>query len=104
MLLELSVQVKGKHQKSGDPVQEINRILDASGVQYKATVKGAVLEGDWEQVMAVAKKCHDEVLKTSDRFITNMKAVDAPCSCGPAPCSEKEIEEAFDDQGEWLLL
>ncbi len=104
MLLELSVQVKGKHPKSGDPLRDINRVLDASGVHYKTTVKGAVLEGDWEQVMAVAKKCHDEVLKTNDQFITSMKAVDAPCSAGPNPCSDQEIEEAFDDQCEWLLL
>jgi uncharacterized protein YqgV (UPF0045/DUF77 family) len=104
MLLELSVQIKGKHHKAGDPAADLNRILSASGLHYKNTLSGAVLEGSWEQLMAVAKKCHDEILKTNSAFITQMKAVDKPCSNSPAHCSEQEIEDAFDDQGEWLLL
>ena len=29
--------------------------------------------------MAVAKRCHDEVLKKNDQFVTHMKAVDKKC-------------------------
>lgn len=104
MLLELSVSVKGKSRQASDPSVEINRILDASGLHYTSTVKGAVLEGSWDQLMAVAKKCHDEALKKSDQFVTHMKAVDKGCSEKPAGCSEKEIEEALEDEGEWLML
>jgi hypothetical protein len=56
--------------------------------------------------MAVAKKCHDEVLKKNDQFITHMKAVDKRCSGSTAPsgCSGKELEEVLEDEGEWLML
>lgn len=104
MLLELSVSVKGKHHKTENPSEEINKIIGASGLHYTTTVKGAVLEGSWEQLMAVAKKCHDEVLKKNSQFITHMKAVDKRCANEPAGCSEKEIEEALEDEGEWLML
>lgn len=106
MLLELNVSVKGKHDSSNDPSAEISKIVDASGLHYKTTSKGTVLEGNWEQVMAVAKKCHDQVLKNNDQFVTRMKAVDKRCahSAGPAGCSGKDLEPELEDEGEWLLL
>lgn len=105
MLLELSVSVKGKHRQAGDPKEEMNRIIGASGLHYKTTSKGTVLEGSWEELMAVAKKCHDEVLKKNDQFITRMKAVDKKCpEAAPAGCSGKELEAVLEDEGEWLML
>ena len=106
MLLELSVSVKGKHRPESDPSMDMNRIIDASGLHYKTTGKGTVLEGSWEQLMAVAKKCHDEVLKKNDQFVTRMKAVDKKCPNSPLPagCSGKELEEVLEDEGEWLML
>ncbi len=106
MLLELSVSVNGKHRQENDPSIDMKRIISASGLHYKTTTKGTVLEGNWEELMAVAKKCHDEVLKKNDQFITHMKAVDKKCADAPAPsgCSGKELEDALEDEGEWLML
>ena len=106
MLLELSVSVKGKHRQESDPSMDVNRIIGASGLHYKTTSKGTVLEGDWEELMAVAKRCHDEVLKKNDQFVTSMKAVDKKCphAAEPAGCSGTELEEVLEDEGEWLML
>ena len=106
MLLELSVSVKGKQRQESDPSIDMNRIIDASGLHYKTTSKGTVLEGNWEELMAVAKRCHDAVLKKNDQFVTRMKAVDKKCpnSLEPAGCSGKELEEVLEDEGEWLML
>ena len=82
MLLELSVSVKGKAVDEGSV--NMSKIIDQSGLHYKTTGKGMVLEGSWEQLMAVAKKCHDEVLKTNDQFVTRMKAVDKKGCSGPS--------------------
>ena len=79
MLLELSVSVKGKHRQESDPSIDMNKIIDASGLHYKTTSKGTVLEGNWEELMSVAKRCHDAVLKKNDQFVTRMKAVDKKC-------------------------
>jgi uncharacterized protein YqgV (UPF0045/DUF77 family) len=105
MLLELSESGKGRHRQASDPSEAVNRIIGASGLHYKSTDKGTVLEGSWEQLMAVAKKCHDGALKKNDQLITSMKTVDKHCSEAPAPsgCSGKELEEVSDD-GEWLIL
>jgi uncharacterized protein YqgV (UPF0045/DUF77 family) len=96
MLLELSVSLKGKHRQATNPAVDMNRIIDASGLHHETTSKGAVLEGNWEQLMAVAKRCHDEVLKKNDQFTTLMKAVDSK--------SGDKAEDALEDEGEWLML
>ncbi len=55
--------------------------------------------------MAVAKKCHDEALKTNQKFVTVMRAVDGPdvtpCSQAPADCAA--MKELLEDDGDWLI-
>jgi uncharacterized protein YqgV (UPF0045/DUF77 family) len=104
MLLELSVSLDDKEKQASDPSINMNRIIGASGLHYQPTEKGTVLEGSWEQLMAVAKKCHDEVLKTNGHFTTFMKAVD-DAVVPPAPlCGGNEPEVLLEDDGEWLML
>ena len=77
MLLELSVQPKGKAHQASDTAIDLAKIIDASGPYHQTKNKGEVLEGTWEQLMAVAKKCHeDEAMKTHQKFVTVMRAVD----------------------------
>jgi len=105
MLLELSVQPKGKGHHDSDAAIDLTGIVDASGLYHEAKNKGEVLEGTWEQLMAVAKKCHDEALKTHRRFVTVMRAVDGPdvtpCSKAPADCAA--LKELLEDDGDWLI-
>jgi uncharacterized protein (TIGR00106 family) len=99
MLLELSVSPKGKRQQVSDTAAEVSKIIDVSGLRIKGTAQGTVLEGSWEQLMAVAKKCHDAVLKKHDHITTVMRAVDSTSAR-----SAKELQDSLEDDGEWLML
>jgi uncharacterized protein YqgV (UPF0045/DUF77 family) len=105
MLLELSVLPKGKSPHVSDAAAGLGKIIDSSGLYHQTKNKGTVLEGTWEQLMAVAKKCHDEVMKTNEQFVTVMRAVDgpdvAPCSHAPADCAA--MKELLEDDGDWLI-
>lgn len=52
------------------------RIVVESGISYKANPMGTVIEGGWDQVMDVVRRCHEEVLKDSDRVVTTIKIDD----------------------------
>jgi uncharacterized protein (TIGR00106 family) len=52
------------------------KILDASGLDYRLTAAGTILEGDWEQLIDVARKCHTEMRKETERVVTFMKIDD----------------------------
>lgn len=105
MLLELSVQPKGKGHHTGEAAADVARIVDSSGLYHQAKNKATILEGSWEQLMAVAKKCHDAVLKSNRKIVTVMRAVDgpdvAPCSHAPGDCAA--IRELLEDDGDWLI-
>ena len=55
--------------------------------------------------MDVAKKCHDEVLKTNQHIVTVMRAVDGddvvPCAHAPGDCAA--MQELLEDDGDWLI-
>lgn len=104
MLLELSVQPKKRGRQSA-VAPDLSKIIGSSGLYHQAKSKSTVLEGSWDQLMAVAKKCHDEVLKTNESFVTIMRAVDgpevAPCSKVPGDC--RAIKDLLEDDGDWLI-
>jgi len=107
MLLELRVMPKGKgRHSSSEAAASLAKIIEASGLYHETKNKRTVLEGSWDQLMAVAKKCHDEVLKSSSKIVTVMRAVDgpdlAPCAHAPGDCAA--LQELLEDDGDWLIL
>jgi uncharacterized protein (TIGR00106 family) len=70
MLAELSVVPVGNSESIGDQIAKVLSIVSDSGLPYKANPMGTVIEGDWDEVMAVVKKCHHEVLNDSPRVMT----------------------------------
>lgn len=105
MLLELSVLPTGKGRHATSTPASLAKIINSSGLYHQAKNKGTVLEGSWDQLMAVAKKCHDEALKDNARIVTVMRAVDgaevAPCAKAPADCAA--MRDLLEDDGDWLI-
>ncbi len=76
ILVEFSVLPVGKGVSLSPVLARVLQIVAKSGVRYKANPMGTVLEGSWEEVMGVIKKCHDEVMKDSERAVTSIKIDD----------------------------
>jgi uncharacterized protein (TIGR00106 family) len=76
MLLELSVIPLGRGRSISADVADLVKIIDASGLDYRLTAAGTILEGRWEQLMEVARKCHAEMRKKTERVVTFMKIDD----------------------------
>jgi uncharacterized protein (TIGR00106 family) len=76
MLLELSVIPLGRGRSISADIADLVKIIDASGLDYRLTAAGTILEGNWEQLMAVARKCHTEMRKKTERVVTFMKIDD----------------------------
>jgi uncharacterized protein (TIGR00106 family) len=76
MLLELSVIPLGRGRSISADVADLVKIIDASGLDYRLTAAGTILEGSWEQLMEMARKCHAEMRKKTERVVTFMKIDD----------------------------
>jgi len=76
MLLELSVIPVARGPSVSADVAELVKIIDASGLDYRLTPTGTIIEGDWDGLLELAKKCHAHMRTKTERVITLMKVDD----------------------------
>jgi uncharacterized protein (TIGR00106 family) len=72
MLAEVSIIPIGIGSSIGDKLAEVLKIIDASGLPYKVNPMSTVIEGEWDEIMKLIKKCHEAVIKTGERAITTI--------------------------------
>lgn len=72
MLVEFSIVPIGTGESMGDTIASVLKIVDESGIPYKANAMGTVVEGSWDDCMGLIKKCHEEVMKKAPRLISNI--------------------------------
>ncbi|MBS1186047.1 MAG: thiamine-binding protein [Burkholderiaceae bacterium] len=73
VLLELQIFPNDKGVNLSSYVARAMDIIDKSGVTYQMTPMGTILEGEWDEVMAVATACFKDLAKDCDRITTNIK-------------------------------
>ncbi len=74
VLLEFAMSPTGGTQGSLSPyVARILDIVDRSGVRYQLTAMGTILEGDWDEVMAVVGDCFRALQADCPRVGMNLK-------------------------------
>ncbi|MFQ5777705.1 MAG: MTH1187 family thiamine-binding protein, partial [Terriglobia bacterium] len=93
MLLELSVIPLGRGRSISADLAGLVKIIDASGLDYRLTPAGTVIEGDWDQVLGLAKKCHGAMRQKTERVITLMKVDDYEQRTGRLTAAVRSVEE-----------
>ncbi|HHL39138.1 MAG TPA: MTH1187 family thiamine-binding protein [Deltaproteobacteria bacterium] len=78
MLVEFSVAPLGAGESLSAYVAPVMKLIDESGLPYKAGPMGTVVEGEWDEVMALVKRCHHEILKEAPRVLTSIRIDDRP--------------------------
>lgn len=87
MIAEFSVTPIGAGVSVREQVTKAVQIVHDSGLRYELNPMGTVVEGTWDAVMAVIKKCNDELLKECARLSIVVK-IDS--RRGPAPPMEEK--------------
>lgn len=76
MLIEFSIVPVGSGSSIGDRLAEVMKIVDSSGLPYKVNPMGTVVEGKWEDLFRLVKRCHSTVLRNEERVITTISIDD----------------------------
>lgn len=76
MLAEFSIVPLGVGSSIGDRLAEVLKIVDASGLPYKVNPMGTVIEGEWNEVMKLIRRCHSTAMKRGERAITTISIDD----------------------------
>lgn len=76
MLADLSIIPVGGSTHTSGLLAEVLRIVDSSGIRYQLTPTATVLEGTWEEITAVAQRCHAIARKASSHVVTMLRFED----------------------------
>ena len=93
MLLELSVIPLGRGRSISADIADLVKIIDTSGLDYRLTAAGTILEGSWEQLMDLAQKCHTEMRTKTERVVTFMKVDDYAEHTGRLTAAVASVEK-----------
>jgi len=89
MIAEVSLTPIGSGTRVTDAVAKAVRIIRASGLRSQLNPMGTVIEGGWDEVLAVVRRCHDALLEDHERLSILIK-IDA--RRGPQVPMEHKVE------------
>ena len=74
VLLDFSMTPLGKGESVSPYVARCLEVVAASGLDYRLHAMGTILEGEWDQVLGVVKKCFERMSLDCDRITLSIKA------------------------------
>jgi uncharacterized protein (TIGR00106 family) len=93
ILLEFSMTPLDKGESVSSYVARSIDIVDKSGLPYKLGPMGTCIEGKWDEVFSVIKKCFDEMSKDCNRISIYIKADYRKGKTGRIVSKIKSVEE-----------
>lgn len=73
VLLEFSMSPLSQGESVSKYVARSLDIIDRSGVPYQLTPMGTILEGEWDEVMAVVTRCFEAMKADCTRVSTSIR-------------------------------
>ncbi len=73
LLVDFSMFPVGKGESLSPYVAKSLEIIDSSGLDYHCHAMGTVVEGEYDEVMAVIKRCFEAMSAQSDRIVCTIK-------------------------------
>lgn len=92
MVLELTIIPIGERSISGAIAGAV-KIIEKSGLDYQMTAFGTLVEGTWDELMSLAKSCHFEVRKETERVLTMMRIDDYGDRTGEIAGAVNRVEQ-----------
>ena len=76
MLVELTMTPLGRGTHLGQDLAVALKLIDESGLPYCLTPTGTCIEGEWDEVMMLVKRCHERMRTSSTRVLTTVRIDD----------------------------
>jgi len=76
MLVELSIVPLGKGSHISPEIAEVIGIVKEPGLPFQLTPAATCIEGCWDEVIPLIRRCHERVRERSAHVITTIKIED----------------------------
>jgi uncharacterized protein (TIGR00106 family) len=95
MVVEFSIFPIGKGEGLSQYVSRIIKMVDESGLEYRLNPMGTVVEGEWDEVLDLIKRCHSEMRRFSTRVITTISIDDRAGAVGRITGKIESVERTL---------
>ncbi len=95
MIVEFSVVPVGRGEELAGPVARVLDLVDRSGLPYRLTAMGTIVEGDWDEVLALVRRCHEAMRGESSRVLTHVTIDDRAGASGRIAGKVRDVEQAL---------
>ncbi len=68
MLIQFSMFPVGGSESASAEVSKVIDLIDKSGLPYKTSAMSTVIEGEWDEVMALINKCRLKLKENNNRI------------------------------------
>ncbi len=92
VLAMFSISPLDKGESVSEYVAKSLEIIDASGLDYQLTPMATIVEGEYDEVMALIGKCHKKMAEHSNRVIATIKIDDRKGKTGRLAGKVEAIE------------
>ena len=80
------------HEALSKHVSEVIDIIDRSGIEYRLTAMGTIVEGEPEEVWSLVRRCHDHMRGAHSRVHTQITIDDREDERGAIDSKVADIE------------
>jgi len=95
MLANFSIIPLGAGASVSKYVAKVVDIVDRSGLDYQLTSMGTLVEGNWDEVMGLIKKCHNATHRLVPRVYTVITIDDRRGAKGRLTGKVKSVERVL---------
>ena len=95
MIAEFSVVPVGKGEELAKLVAGVVDIIDRSGLPYQLTAMGTLVEGEWDDVLALIKECHFKMRRQGARVLTRISIDDREKAVNRLTGKVRDVEKAL---------
>ena len=94
MVAELRITPVESHESFLKEMAAIVRILHESPLSYQVHALGTTLEGEFDEILAVVRRCHEHVRKRGERTLIELSLDDRAGRGGELERSLQHLREA----------
>ncbi len=95
MIAEFSIVPVGKGEGLAKLIAGVMDIIDKSGLPYQLTAMGTLVEGEWDDILALIKECHFKMRRQEARVLTRISIDDREKAVNRLTGKVRDVEKAL---------
>ncbi len=95
MLAELSIHPIGQGVSISAQVARAVEVIEKSGLPFRLTPLGTVIEGEWDEVMQVIRDCRNVMAADCERLLIRITIDDRKGATGRLTENQASVEKAL---------